>query len=95
MVREEVGSKIVRFLYFSGAGGNLINLFFFSLLFNPLIRALIVNLIEYFVATVVCTKAINMWREYEHKQAIAEAAKKLNGSPQVTVGTVNEAPAKS
>jgi hypothetical protein len=72
-----------------------IHLFFYGLRFNPLIRALIGNLIEYFVATVVCTKAINMWREYKHKQAIAEAAEKLNGSPQATVGTVIEAPAKS
>lgn len=36
-----------------------------------------------------------MWREYEHKQAIEEAAEKLKGTPQTTTGTVNEAPVKS
>lgn len=36
-----------------------------------------------------------MWREYEHKQAIAEAAEKLNGAPQMTTGTVDEVPVKS
>ncbi|KAF3326835.1 hypothetical protein FCM35_KLT08465 [Carex littledalei] len=52
--------------------------------------------ILYFVgAGVICTKAINMWREYEHKQAIEEAAEKLKGTPQITTGTVNEAPVKS
>ncbi|KAG0502379.1 hypothetical protein HPP92_002451 [Vanilla planifolia] len=42
MVNEEVGSKLVRLLYFVGAG-------------------------------VICTKGINLWREYEQKAALKAA----------------------
>ncbi|XP_010925624.1 uncharacterized protein [Elaeis guineensis] len=42
MVSEEVGTKLVRFLYFVGAG-------------------------------VICTKGINLWRDYERKAAMKTA----------------------
>ncbi|KAG1330277.1 hypothetical protein COCNU_02G002450 [Cocos nucifera] len=42
MVSDEVGTKLVRFLYFVGAG-------------------------------VICTKGINLWRDYERKAAMEAA----------------------
>ncbi|KAM0939629.1 hypothetical protein DsansV1_C20g0165471 [Dioscorea sansibarensis] len=59
MVSEEVASKLVRFLYFVGAG-------------------------------VICTKGINLWRDYERK-----AATKAAEAPETPVEMVNGAVPKS
>ncbi|KAH7657770.1 hypothetical protein IHE45_17G043900 [Dioscorea alata] len=60
MVSEEVASKLVRFLYFVGAG-------------------------------MICTKGINLWRDYEHKAAMKAAAE----APETPVEMVNGGVPKS
>ncbi|OAY84392.1 hypothetical protein ACMD2_02065 [Ananas comosus] len=62
MAGDEVGVKLVRFLYFVGAG-------------------------------VICTKAINLWRDYERKQEIAAAAAEMGESPPTPQELVGGGPA--
>ncbi|RWW51541.1 hypothetical protein BHE74_00042109 [Ensete ventricosum] len=69
MVQGEVGTKLVRLLYFVGAGS-------ISLLPFPL----------YFRLLLICTKGINLWRDYERKAA---ATNRAEMPPQTPAKMVN------
>ncbi|WOL02085.1 hypothetical protein Cni_G10804 [Canna indica] len=58
MVSEEVGTKLVRFLYFVGAG-------------------------------IICTKGINLWRDYERKTTAVNSEVTSQTTPQTPTEMVN------
>lgn len=77
---EEVAPKLVRLLYFVGAGGTHHQHLFLQLFRTFLLFQTSKQFFSPFFREVVCTTVINKWKEYERK-SMAEKEQQMNEPP--------------